>query len=535
MIGVEQLEKLWRSLLALGARKLAALGFVGVTVFGMVAFGSWYLSRPDMETLYTGLNPTDVSRIGGALREAGIQFDINSAGNAVLVRYGQTAQARMLLAEKGLPSSANAGYALEGEIARSIQAMRGVKAARVHLVMPEAGSFRRTRQTPSASVIVRTENAGDFVAGQAIRHLVSAAVPGLTIDQVTVLNMDGTVMASAGEATGVVPSKTMTLEKTIAKEMQDNIAKTLMPYLGMNNFEISVAARLNTDKRQTNETTYNPESRVERSVRVVKETGSSQNTNNKGGVGSEQNVPADQAGATPNGEQAKKQNERREELTNYEVGTKTTSTVSEGYRIENLNIAVVLNRKRLMEALGPSATPEALEKQIKEVERLVVSASGVDVKRGDQVAVSALEFAQGGLNLDPVPAVGWGEMLGRQLGSFVNAGALILITALLIWFGVRPAMRTILEAPAAEQVAAITDQQPVDIDPVMAAMLAANGGSSSSSSSSSSSPSGDTSLITDLTSKLERTPQKRLEQMVDFDEEQAAAILKQWIRKADAA
>lgn len=556
MIGVEQLEKLWRSLLALGARKLAALGFVGVTVFGMVAFGSWYLSRPDLETLYTGLNPTDVSRIGGALREAGIQFDINSAGNAVLVRYGQTAQARMLLAEKGLPSSANAGYelfdklgsmgltsfmqevtrvrALEGEIARSIQAMRGVKAARVHLVMPEAGSFRRTRQTPSASVIVRTENAGDFVAGQAIRHLVSAAVPGLTIDQVTVLNMDGTVMASAGEATGVVPSKTMTLEKTIAKEMQDNIAKTLMPYLGMNNFEISVAARLNTDKRQTNETTYNPESRVERSVRVVKETGSSQNTNNKGGVGSEQNVPADQAGATPSGEQAKKQNERREELTNYEVGTKTTSTVSEGYRIENLNIAVVLNRKRLMEALGPSATPEALEKQIKEVERLVISASGVDVKRGDQVAVSALEFAQGGLNLDPVPAVGWGEMLGRQLGSFVNAGALILITALLIWFGVRPAMRTILEAPAAEQVAAITDQQPIDIDPVMAAMLAANGGSSSSSSSSSS-PSGDTSLITDLTSKLERTPQKRLEQMVDFDEEQAAAILKQWIRKADAA
>ena len=120
----------------------------------------------------------------------------------MLVRYGQTAQARMLLAEKGLPSSANAGYelfdklgsigltsfmqeitrvrALEGEIARTIQAMKGVKAARVHIVLPDTGSFRRNRQPPSASVIMRTESAGDFSPAPAIRHLVAAAVPGMT-------------------------------------------------------------------------------------------------------------------------------------------------------------------------------------------------------------------------------------------------------------------------------------------------------------------------------------------------------------------
>ncbi|MDX2202219.1 MAG: flagellar basal-body MS-ring/collar protein FliF [Hyphomicrobiaceae bacterium] len=559
MLGFEQLERLWRNLLGLGGRKLAALAFVGTAVFGLVGLGSYYLSRPDLETLYTGLNAQDVTRIGSALREAGIQFDINAAGNAVLVRYGQTAQARMLLAEKGLPSSSNAGYelfdklgsmgltsfmqevtrvrALEGEIARSIQAIRNVKAARVHLVMPEAGSFRRTRQAPSASVIVRTENPADFQSGQAIRHLVAAAVPGMSIDQVTVLNMDGTVMAASGDASAATPNKNMTLEKTVAKEMQDNIAKTLMPYLGINNFEISVAARINTDKKQTSETTYNPESRVERSVRVVKETGSSQNSQTKQGVGADQNVPADQAGAAAgaNGDQSRKQNERREELTNYEVGTKTTQTVSEGYRIENLNIAVVLNRKRLMETLGANATPEMLDKHIKEVERLVVSASGVDLKRGDQIAVSALEFAQGGMSLDPVPAVGWGEMLGRQLGSFVNAGALVLITALLIWFGVRPAMRAILEAPSEAQPGAITasgeTQDAVEIDPVMQAMLGGGGGGGATRAASS----GDTSLIADLTEKLDRAPQKRLEQMVDFDEEQAAAILKQWLREAEPA
>jgi len=93
----------------------------------------------------------------------------------------------------------------------------------------------------------------------------------------TLLNV-GTILASGGDAGGASPAKMVSLERSIAKELQDNVAKTLAPYLGFGNFEISVAARLNTDKRQVNETAYSPESRVERSVRVVKETGSSQNS-----------------------------------------------------------------------------------------------------------------------------------------------------------------------------------------------------------------------------------------------------------------
>jgi hypothetical protein len=42
-------------------------------------------------------------------------------------------------------------------------------------------------------------------------------------------------------------------------------------------------------------------------------------------------------------------------------------------------------------------------------------------------------------------------------------------------------------------------------------------------------------LIADLTEKLGRTPLKRLEQMIDYDEDQAAAILKQWMRGAERA
>ena len=176
---MDRLNQFLGNLRALGSRKLLALGMIVVLVMSIVSVAAYYLSRPNFETLYAGLDREDIGRIGAALRASGISFDVNPEGNAVSVPFGQTAQARMMLAERGLPQSANAGYelfdkvgalgltsfmqevtrvrALEGELARTIQLLRGVKAARVHIVMPDEGSFRRAKQQPSASVIIRTE------------------------------------------------------------------------------------------------------------------------------------------------------------------------------------------------------------------------------------------------------------------------------------------------------------------------------------------------------------------------------------------
>lgn len=541
MLGLEQIERLWASMLALGVRRLAVLGLVGLTVFGAVGLGSHYLSRSDFETLYVGLNPQDASRIGAALNEAGIPFDIDSDGTKVMVRNGMTARARAMLAEKGLPNSGGAGYelfdklgsmgltsfmqeitrvrALEGEIARTVQAMKGVKAARVHIVLSDAGSFRRVRQPPSASVVIRVEGT-DFSSAQAIRHLVSAAVPGMTVDQVRILSTDGTVLAAGGDTINATPGKMVDLEKTINKELQDNVRKTLTPYLGLDNFEISVAARLNMDKRQINETNFDPESKVERSLRVIKETGSSQNTANRQPVGVEQNVP-EEGGSAASGDQSKRSNERKEELTNYEVSSKTISTVSEGYRIENLTIAVVINRKRLMAALGENPTQEAVDAQLKEVERLVGSAAGADTKRGDRITVAAVEFLPGGHELEPAGSLGIGEQLLRQTGTLVKALTILVATVLLIWFGLRPMTRALLDyTPAAATAGGSLKVEP-DARPALA-------------NSHRTVDEAEPNLIADLTSKRGRTPQKRLEQMIDYDEEQAAAVLRQWLREAKA-
>ena len=544
MSGREHAEKLWSNILELGARRLAALGLIGLVVFLGVGLGAYYLSRPAQEVLYTGLEREDVSRIGAALKDAGIPFDVSADGGAVLVSYGNTAQARMILAEKGLPQSSKSGYelfndlgslgltsfmqevtrvrALEGEIARTIQTMKGVKAARVHIVLPDRGSFRREQQPASASVVVRTEPADDMGSAQAIRHLVAAAIPGMKVDRVTVLNTDGTLLMSGDDGATASTGKMATLERTVGREIQDNVRRTLTPYLGIGNFEVSVAARLNTDKTSTNETIYNPDSKVERSVRTVRETEVSQNRSNQRPTTVQQNLPEERVRAD-SGENSSEDNQRREELTNYEISSKTVQTISDGYSIKNLSVAVLVNRSRLAALLGDNAPQEAVEARIAEIEQLVSSAAGFDKNRGDQIKVAAVGFVDDGRMLEPTPALGFTEVLMRQFGNVINALTILVVATLLIWFGLRPAVSAILTRPEAESVFEASA-------PALAAAGDAAAGVGTAALEAAT-----PNLIEDLTGKLNRTPQKKLEQMIEYDEEQAAAILKQWLLQAEAA
>jgi flagellar M-ring protein FliF len=567
MSGLQHAERLWNNILALGGRRIAALSLIGVVVFLAVGLGAFYLSRPAQETLYTGLSREDVGRIGSVLKDANIPFDVSADGAAVLVAYGHTAQARMLLAEKGLPQSSKAGYelfndlgslgmtsfmqevtrvrALEGEIARTIQGMKGVKAARVHIVLPDRGSFRRDQQPPSASVVVRTEPADDVSGAQSIRHLVASAVPGMKPDRVTVIGSDGSLLLSGDDANAVPTGKMATLEKTIGHEVQDNIRRTLTPYLGVGNFEVSVAARLNTDKTVQNETIFNPDQRVERSTRAVRETENSQNRNAaQRPTTTQQNLP-DQRARSDGGDTASNETQKREDLTNYEISSKTIQTVSDGYNIKQISVAVLVNRARLTALAGPDASKAAIDAQVAEIEQLVGSAAGFNKERGDNVKVAAVGFVNDGQPLEPVAPLSLTDVLMRQSATLINAGTILLVAGLLIWFGLRPAMRAILEIPAAQQeearaLAAAAEAQAqalaaaapnaalagpnaaLGADPDAVPSLAAPGQSPVAS------------MIEDLTEKLNRSPQKRLEQMIEADEAQAAEILKRWLLREAA-
>lgn len=541
MAGGEQLEKLWTSLAGLGARRLAALIAVGLGVFVIVGFGSYYLSRPDQEVLYVGLAPADVARIGNVLSEAGIPFDVNAEATKVLVKRGEAARARMLLAERGLPNSSTAGYelfdklgsmgltsfmqnitrlrALEGEIARSVQLMKGIKAARVHLVLPDPGSFRHAPEPPSASVVVRAD-APELASAAAIRQLVASAVPGLTPGHVSVLTTDGAVLAGGGgESSGAVSSgKMLDLEKQVSRDINENIRKTLTAFLGVGNFETSVSTRLNIDKKQTSEVAFDPESKVERSTRTIKETGSSQNSNAKWNVSVEQNIPNEQGGAGKPAEQSRRTNERKEEITNFEVNQKTVTTVSDGYRIENIAVAVVVNRKNLVMASADKSPGAPVEEQIKAVEKLVASAAGLVPQRGDKVTVAAVDFAAG-KELEPVPAPSFWEQIASQAGSYIIAAAILVSTMIFVSVGLRPVVRMLVESQKPEhghEFAKLTGEAPPALTVEPAAPIAEPQQLEAPAPP----------PVQKKTSLI-----KLVEKAITDDEKQAAEVLKEWIKE----
>ena len=144
-------------------------------------------------------------------------------------------------------------------------------------------------------------------------------------------------------------------------------------------------------------------------------------------------------------------NSKREELTNYELSSKVVTTVSGGYGIDHLSIAVLVNRTALANPKGGSAAA-----QLADIEALVNSAAGLRKERGDTIKVLAADFAEAGHDLDPIPSPGILDVLMRQSGTAINALAVVIVAILLIVFGIRPLTRVLRpsDEPAAMALAA---------------------------------------------------------------------------------
>lgn len=549
MVNREHAQKLWSNLLELGTKRLILLAVIGVAVFAGVGGGAYYLSRPEYNTLYAGLSREDVTRVSSVLRDANIAFDINSTGDTIYVRPAQTAQARTLLADKGLPSNTSGGYelfdkigslgltsfmqevtrvrALEGEIARTIQVLKDVKAARVHIVIPARGSFRREQLPPSASVVLRTDGPADARTARSVRHLVAAAVPGMTADKVTVLDSNGSLLSDDdGGGGGVTPTTMANLQKVVSRSIQENVSRALTPYLGLDNFEVSVATQLSTDKRQTNETTYDPDSRVQRSVRAVREKETSQSADRQQPTTVQQNLPDQQVNAN-GGKNTNDEKQRREDITNFEVSSKTVTTVSDGYVVNKMFLAVLVNRPRLAASLGDKASDATIDAKVAEIAQIAATAAGIDKPRGDQIQVSAVEFMEGARDMAPVPSITFTEVMMRQAGSLVSAITILAVAGMLIWFGLRPAINTILVSAKSNE----TSQFQAEANALIGSASAGGGATVTAALPGEPQPN----LIQDVSNSMQTHPQKRLEQIIQLDEKQAAAILKQWIRQEEPA
>lgn len=550
---LNQLLQVTKNLAGLGQARLLALGAAAVVTIGLILFAAVYVNKPAYETLYVGLETTDLNQISIALAESGLDFQVGSDGKSMLVAAGNTGKARLLLAERGLPNSSNAGYelfdnvgslgltsfmqevtrvrALEGEVARTIENIQGISAARVHIVLPNVGSFRQGDQKPTASVMIRASAQAGRKSASSIRHLVASAVPGLEADNVTVLDSSGQLLASGEEGGNGSAAKNLGVVQQVQEEVETNIDKALAPFLGMDNFRSSVTAELNTDTQQIQETTYDPESRVERSVRITKEAQKSQSKQSDSAATVEQNVPQGAPASGGAGPESSDQQDKKEEQTNYEINSKTIATVRNSYKLEKLSIAVVVNKGRIAKMIGEPADQAKIDAYLAEMQKIVSSAAGLNKDRGDVVTVTAMDFLDEQLLDESAGGVNVMDMLSRNLAGIINSLAFVGVAFIVIWLGVRPIVRAISSAPPGT-AGVPGEETALELPDFTPQMGNTGGGLMDGFGSDFGFDSADEVLGLEsdggFNRKVKEGPEKRLARMVEISEERAAKILRKW-------
>ena len=536
---------------------MLALAGVGVVSVVLILAAAFLVNKPAQETLYVGLDTPDLNQISIALAEANIGFQVGTDGSSITVPAGMTGKARLLLAERGLPNSANAGYelfdnvgslgltsfmqevtrvrALEGEIGRTIQSISGITAARVHIVMPEVGNFRKAEQKPTASVMIRASVAAGRTAATSIRHLVASAVPGLDVADVTILDSAGQLLASGDEASNSSLNRSLNIVQNVQGEVETNIDKALAPFLGMDNFRSSVTAELNTDSQQIQETVYDPESKVERSIRTTKEASQSLQKQSDNATTVEQNIPqaAPDSGG-PNGPESQDKSDKKEEQTNYEINSKTTATTRNSYKIEKLSVAVVVNKGRIAQMVGEPADQAKIDAYLAEMQKIVASAAGINNNRGDMVTVTAMDFLENQLLEETGGGVRVMDMLSRNLAGIINSLAFVAVAFLVIWMGVRPMVRSVTGSGAA----VLGDTSPESAGLELPDFAPAAGGGAGGALMDGFGSDFGFDSTEDLLSlgdddgnfnrRVKEGPERKLARMVEINEERAAKILRKW-------
>lgn len=407
------MDSLFQSLSRLGPLRLAAiLGITAGVTIALVLMSSG-LGRAEKSLLYTELNLKDAGAITAKLDQMGVKYDLRNGGTAVFVERSKLQTARMTLAADNLPGSASAGYdifdqagsmgqtsfsqninklrALQGELERTISTLNGVEAARVLLVLPERQLFQTKVEQAKASVTVRLgHNSIGFRQTNAIRHLVAAAVPGLTISGVTVVDDTGRVLAggSDGDENGL---DTAGHRASVEETLRLKVERVLRSIVGSGGVDVQLNVELDQNRVTERSTVYDPDGQV-----VISSDTSIQNSDERdkeqgGSVSVGENIPGNEAteeGAA--GSSAMTSSET--ETINYGVSKTETTRVFQVGTILRLSIAVNVDGISGIDADGNTTWTARSAEEMAKITELVKSAVGFRAARNDQLQVTNIRF-----------------------------------------------------------------------------------------------------------------------------------------------
>jgi len=448
---LKQLTDFWASLPT--PKRIALVTVMVLVLVGVMAI-SVLSSRETYGTLYSELATEDAAAIVEKLKTAQVPYRIEAGGTLIQVPEERIPGLRLELAAGGLPHGGSVGFeifdrskigatefeqqvnlrrALEGELARSVMSIDGVKSARVHLVLPERRLFAAREESASASVVVKLENSHNFGRKEvaAVVHLVAAAVPTLSKDRVSVVSTEGVTLhrpSSDTQGGGDLADLNAEQARVMAGQLEADAQAQLERVLGPGNADVRVNLWLDNAAREKTEELYEPTKTALRSEHKVEEGVSNGEAGVAGVPGAKTNLP-DAQGEGPVAEEkpaAGGGGAVRSQTRNWEVQKVVQKTTTPAGDIRRLSVAVLLNgrynKKGLFVAIGPD--------EVKALEETVKRAVGFNLERGDTVTVQATQFAR--LDSDEVTGPVGFFTNKPWLPYAVGAAALVLVLGTLV-------------------------------------------------------------------------------------------------------
>ncbi|MCQ2002041.1 flagellar M-ring protein FliF [Arthrobacter sp. zg-Y108] len=424
------------------AQKTIAIIGIAVVALGIALLTSW-LTKPAYTPLFSGLEATDANSIVEQLKTDGVPYEVADGGGTIMVPEEHVYDQRLKAAGAGLPSESTGGYslldemgvtssefqqsvtykrALEGEIAKTVGAIDGVKNASVQLAIPEDTVFVSEKVDPTASVFVETQSGSTLSSDQvqAIVHLTSASVDGMQSTDVAVIDATGTVLSAVGTgAIGSADKQATDYEQRITASVQTMLDRVVGP----GNATVAVAADMN----------YESANRVEESFTAPQDTpalneATSTEEYTGGAEGGAAGILGPDNIAVPNGT-SDDGAFRSETSTRNNAVNKVTETREIP--------AGSLNRQTVSVALNTNA---AAGLNVADLEALVATAAGINAERGDEITVEMVSFNADGATsaqdaLADAQAAEEAERRAQmlQMGIIVAGIVLVLILALVAY------------------------------------------------------------------------------------------------------
>jgi flagellar M-ring protein FliF len=462
----------------LGPARIAAMGAVTAALIGFFAFVILRVTAPAMTPLFTDLTVEDSAAIIKDLDRQAIPYEIKNDGAIIMVAKDRVTRLRMKFAEGGLPKGGGVGYeifdksdalgatsfiqninhlrALEGELVRTIKAIDRVQAARVHLVLPERPLFARDKAEPSASIVLKVRGALEQQQVRAIRHLVASAVNGLKPQRVSVVDETGRLLADgSAQEPGTLGTSADERQIAFERRLREQVESIVSSIVGHGRARVQLTADFDFNRVTQTSDRFDPEGRVVRSTQTREEQSQS-GDNAQGQVTAANELPGANA---QQGNNNRDQSKKSEEIVNYDISRTTRTEVIEGGRVNRISVAVLVDGAYSKNDKGEPVYTERSKDELDRIAALVRTAIGFDQKRGDQVEVINLRFAEIPTQAFNEPTGIWAmlQFTKEDIMRAVELGIMLLLSLVVLLMVVRPLVRRIITPEkAAAALAAVT-------------------------------------------------------------------------------